>query len=164
MLPTFTQEQPPPGVNYMRIDTTFLVIPFIIFIVAFISALSVSYYKLYMKNKIKPMPEFKKRPGVSLSYANNHIHSKVALASKVLLRLNKNNDNIMLAIKSSEISEVQDELTMLSEDFLKKVDQFNWEDDEQKLQFINEMLTLTPEERNEVIGYMFGKSEKNEIF
>ncbi len=54
------------------------------------------------------------------------------------------------------------ELSSTSPDFLYKVDKFKWNYESEKVEFIKEMLTLTPEEREDIINYMGEKSGKND--
>ena len=56
------------------------------------------------------------------------------------------------------------ELDSITLDFFHKVDSFQWDDEKQKVEFISEMLALTPEERDDIINYMIEKSNKNNIF
>lgn len=55
------------------------------------------------------------------------------------------------------------ELSSISTDFLNKVDIFRWTDLTQKIQFIKEMLALTPKERDDVISYMMERSKKEDL-
>ena len=55
-------------------------------------------------------------------------------------------------------------LTAISDDFLNTIDKFYWENENEKLQFINEMIALTPEEREEILAYMFKKAQKIDFF
>ncbi|MFX1340497.1 MAG: hypothetical protein ACFFDK_17950 [Promethearchaeota archaeon] len=55
------------------------------------------------------------------------------------------------------------ELSSISSDFLTTVDKFKWDYETQKAEFIKEMLTLTPEEREDIINYMNQKSGKNDF-
>ncbi|MBN1215868.1 MAG: hypothetical protein JXA99_10565 [Candidatus Lokiarchaeota archaeon] len=59
-------------------------------------------------------------------------------------------------IKENSVHEKLDKLkdiniTLLEEDFFNKVNLFNWEDEEEKLNFINEMLALSPAERKSIL-------------
>ncbi|MFX0139853.1 MAG: nitrous oxide reductase family maturation protein NosD [Candidatus Hodarchaeota archaeon] len=53
------------------------------------------------------------------------------------------------------------ELTSISDDILKKIDEIDWENDNEKESFIHELLALTPEERDEIVDYMLKKSKNN---
>ncbi|MFX0047124.1 MAG: hypothetical protein ACFE8G_03045, partial [Candidatus Hermodarchaeota archaeon] len=50
-------------------------------------------------------------------------------------------------------------LTALSEDFLKIINMFEWEEDD-LVEFIQEMISLTPEERKSIFNDMINKSEQ----
>lgn len=52
-------------------------------------------------------------------------------------------------------------VTLLSEDFFKKLEQLDWEDAD-KQEFIKEMLTLTPEKRERILDEMIEKSRIDE--
>jgi len=54
-------------------------------------------------------------------------------------------------------------LTSVKDDILKKIDNFDWQNEREKVQFIKEILALTPEEREDIIDYMLKKSKKNEL-
>ena len=45
-------------------------------------------------------------------------------------------------------------ITLLEEDFIDKVNLFNWEDEGEKLTFIKEMLALSPDERKSILNDM----------
>ena len=73
-----------------------------------------------------------------------------------------NNTNLINTIEEGkDLSKF--ELSSISTDFLSKVDKFKWNQENQKEQFIQEMLTLTPEERDDIIKYM-GEKSKNDNF
>lgn len=73
-----------------------------------------------------------------------------------------NNTNLINSIEEGkDLSKF--ELSSISTDFLSKVDKFKWNQENQKEQFIQEMLTLTPEERDDIIKYM-GEKSKNDNF
>ncbi|MHA1658751.1 MAG: hypothetical protein ACTSUT_06475, partial [Promethearchaeota archaeon] len=55
------------------------------------------------------------------------------------------------------------ELTAISDNFLKKIDKFNWKNEDEKFKFIKEMLALIPEERKDILGYMLKKSGKDSL-
>ncbi len=55
------------------------------------------------------------------------------------------------------------ELNSISTDFFNRVDKFKWSQENQKVQFIKEMLTLTPEERDDIINYMGEKSKDDDF-
>lgn len=60
--------------------------------------------------------------------------------------------------KIQELSELKNvELTALSEDFYKIINQFDWDTNE-KEEFIKEMSSLTPKERQKIINEMVNKS------
>ena len=51
-------------------------------------------------------------------------------------------------------------LTILSEDFIEKIDQFEW-DKEDKIDFISDMRFFTPERRKNILKEMLEKSKMN---
>ena len=51
------------------------------------------------------------------------------------------------------------ELTTISDILVKRIDELNWKSENDKEQFIYEILSLTPEEREEILDYMFEKLE-----
>ena len=53
-------------------------------------------------------------------------------------------------------------VTLLSEDFFKKLEQLDWEDAD-KEEFIKEMLALTPEKRAKILDEMIEKSRMDRI-
>jgi len=53
------------------------------------------------------------------------------------------------------------ELTSISNDILKKIDEIDWKNDSEKEPFIHELLALTPEERDDIVDYMLKKSKNN---
>ncbi|MGQ4876091.1 MAG: hypothetical protein ACTSVV_05150 [Promethearchaeota archaeon] len=56
------------------------------------------------------------------------------------------------------------ELTSINENLLKKIDQFKWPNQKEKEQFISELIFLSPDEREEILNYMFEKANKEELF
>jgi hypothetical protein len=66
--------------------------------------------------------------------------------------------------KNKDILPYKLNLTAISDDFLKKIDKFNWKNENEKIQFINEMIALTPEEREEILNYMFKKVNKTDLY
>ena len=46
------------------------------------------------------------------------------------------------------------EITLLEEDFFKKVEQLDWDDDNEKETFVYEMLSLTPNDRQQILDEM----------
>ncbi len=139
-------------------------------------------YRVRNKKPITPAPNFKRLPRGAISYVkkDNHINaeedfeiksagkdfrktielsaelikefgSKIALIQNIEGRKDFKNLN----------NEEELELTALSDDFLFKVDKIPWENEEQKKEFIKEMLALTPRERDDILGYIDSNSIKN---
>ncbi|MFX0070026.1 MAG: hypothetical protein ACFFAO_02960 [Candidatus Hermodarchaeota archaeon] len=73
-----------------------------------------------------------------------------------------NNENLIDSINQEKDLE-KFKLNSISEDFFYKVDKFRWINENQKVEFIKEMLALTPTERNHIINYMMEKSKKEDL-
>ncbi len=73
-----------------------------------------------------------------------------------------NNERLLDSINQEKILE-KFELSSISVDFLNKVDKFRWTDESQKVEFIKEMLALTPKERDDIISYMMERSKKEDL-
>ncbi len=136
-----------------RIDYFLPILIIVNILIIVISSISVSRYLIDFEN---------------LSMMTNLYSrlSKKTKTSKEIIVNEINNDYLLLLLEKSQIEEHSDnfskfELTAISDNFLKKIDKFNWKNEDEKFKFIKEMLALTPEEREDILGYMFKKSVKN---
>jgi hypothetical protein len=73
-----------------------------------------------------------------------------------------NNERLLNSINQEKDLE-KSELSFISMNFLNKVDKFRWTDESQKVEFIREMLALTPKERDDIISYMMERSKKEDL-
>ena len=130
-------------------------------IIIFLSITSMLTYR-YRKTHTSLPIEYKKYERVSAKEVQSI--KKIKYATKILNDL-INNDSLLDLINyegESNLNKV--ELNMISENFLHKVDTLKWDDENQKIEFIKEMLALTPEERDDILSYMIEKSNKNNIY
>ena len=86
---------------------------------------------------------------------------KIKSAREIMKKI-VNNKSLLEAL-NNEINLENYELDSVNLDFFHKIDSFKWDDEKQKIEFITEMLTLTPEERDDIITYMIEKSNKSGI-
>jgi len=133
---------------------------FIIVFIAILSSLSISvgYTMIHYKERIftSHYKELKSKKLIDGAFSNVKYDSK---------RLDALLDNkrLLLQLKemsSDKMSSIEDiEVTALSEDFFKVINIFDWEEDD-LVDFIREMIALTPEERDAVFKEMINKSEQ----
>ena len=153
-VPTFDNDNDS-GVDFMvpaamEINFSYILLPFMIFLVFFLTALAVSYVQTSRKIDFKAHKEIKKRPAVSISYTKNHVVSNPIPSSIELLKE---------IIISDDIDQQEKKLTLISHDLLRKIDLFEWDEEVRKRIFLNEIAALTPCEREEIIEYMLLKSK-----
>ena len=91
------------------------------------------------------------------------VQGSKSIKNAIKIRNDLVNNDTLLELIDMEGELDKFELNLISEDYLNKVDSLKWEDEGQKVEFIFEMLTLTPEERDDIINYMIEKSNKNNI-
>ena len=70
-----------------------------------------------------------------------------------------NNKKILNQLKEMSSTTEKIKLTALSQDFYKIISMFEWDDDD-LVDFIREMIALTPEERKSIFNEMINKSEQ----
>lgn len=130
----------PDSVLGINIHPFFLIILNII--IVFISAISVAKILLEHKDHY---------PQVYDTCYNNsfRIEDKI-LDSKALINQNIDSENI------EKLKEI--DLTVINEDYLKRVDSFEWLNKDEKWFFLNEMLALTPQEREQILQRMEKRS------
>ena len=138
-----------------RIDYLLPILIIVNILIIVISSISVSKYLIDFEN---------------LSIMTNLYSrfSKKTKTSKKIIVNEINNDYLLLLLEKSQIEEHSNnfskfELTAISDNFLKKIDEFNWKNEDEKFKFIKEMLALTPEDREDILEYMFKKSVKNPL-
>ena len=73
--------------------------------------------------------------------------------NKELLEIFEKKDSLIEIIKALD----EFELTIFSEEFFNKIDEFDWSD-KQKLEFIKDMIVFSPRERMEILSSMTGNS------
>ncbi len=146
-----------PYLNYLALG--FVIILFLVL------SISITYAK--RRNLFKPLESIKELPRGSISHPikkNGYLTRNIKTSKECINDFTKN--EILLPLVSEKLTEDELErsrtleLTSISDNFLHKVDDINWEDELQKARFIREMLALTPEEREEIIDYMLEKSRK----
>ncbi len=151
----------------MGISIYFLVILIIIFGLIFsLSTILSSHLKQSRLKEYRPKEKRKPKSIQKIESSNRYKNS--IKSSRELLDENTDNRALLEQLKTQESQENIElkkkiELTSISEDFLKRVDKFKWKNEGGKLQFIREMLTLTPEEREDILDYMFQKAEKKDF-
>jgi hypothetical protein len=141
-----------------RIGNTFDDPLFLIVLMSIISSLSISigYAAYHYRERIFPShyTELKKKKNFPKPL------SKMKLASEKLDKL-LDNKRILYHLKNLPLDgnlNIDDmKVTALSKDFLKIVNRFDWEEDD-LVEFIREMVSLTPEERKSVFNEMMEKS------
>ena len=152
--PTF---MPDDGSIFINPDVIW--IPSMIFMVGLILVVSIAYVISARNLPHLPLENFKKRPNVAISYSRNgQSHSLIKNSHDILSEL-QNSQRLTQIIDEENLEDLT-ELTLLTKDIIKKIDQINWEDENQKKEFIIEILALTPEEREEIIDYMLIKSRE----
>ncbi|MFX0075007.1 MAG: hypothetical protein ACFE96_06160, partial [Candidatus Hermodarchaeota archaeon] len=133
---------------------------FLIILVALISSLSISIgYAVYhyreriftgQSSDLGERNEIR-RDFTDLKYSSERLEAFFA------------NDKILDYLKGKstdhEINMEKMKLTALSGDFFKIINMFDWEEDD-LVEFIREMLSLTPEERKSIFNEMISKSEQ----
>ncbi len=110
---------------------------------------------------------------ITLSYAKNHdmIFSSKPIGKTHHKSISHSSVNYISSTKTTKTSRellevyssptISAELTCFSDEFLNKVDLFDWETNEIKSAFLKEMLGLIPEERKDVLNYMFEKASQS---
>ena len=133
---------------------------FLIILIAILSSLSISigYTVIHYKERIfaghyKEL-EIKKIIGGTFSHVKYDSKRLDALLDnkRLLIQLKKTSSDKMPNIEDIKA-------TALSEDFFKVINIFDWEEDD-LVDFIREMIALTPEERDVVFKEMIDKSEQ----
>ena len=133
--------------------------PSMIFLVVAMVAIFISYIRASQKYEFKGQKDFKKRPNVAISYSNNHVSDLPIKTSKEILNEIQNSERLIKVIDEEELNN-KIEMTLLTEDLIKNMDLINWVDEKRKKNFVQEILALTLEEREEVIEYMLEKSRE----
>lgn len=87
------------------------------------------------------------------SFTPSNIKSSECLLDEIL-----DQEKIIQKIESSASSSI--ELATLSKSFLSRTNQFKWESNNQKSEFLREMLSLSPAERENVLNYMIEMDNK----
>ena len=135
---------------------------FLIILIAIISSLSISvgYTIIHYRERIfaSHYTELEVKKDIGRTFSNVKYDSK---------RLDALLDNkrLLLQLKerpSDKMSHIEDiKATALSEEFFKVINIFDWEEDD-LIDFIREMIALTPEERDAVFKEMINKSEQQQ--
>jgi hypothetical protein len=133
---------------------------FLIVLIAIISSLSISIgiagYHYRERIFTSHYTELEIKKDIGETFSNVKYDSKrldALLDNKRLLHQLKD-------LSSDKMSNIEDiEATALSEDFFKIIDTFDWEEDD-LIEFIREMISLSPEERDAVFKEMINKSEQ----
>jgi len=133
---------------------------FLIILLSIISSLSISigYATYHYRERIFPShySELEKKKNFSKPLNNMKFTSEKLdelLDNKRILHNLKN----LPPDKKLNIDDIK--VTALSKDFFKIVNSFDWEEDD-LVEFIREMVSLTPEERNSIFKEMMEKSEQ----
>jgi len=118
---------------------------------------AVAYYRNSWEVDDKNLTKIKKRPNVAISYSkNNKFHLPIKTSKEILSEI-QNSERLIQAIDEEELNE-KIEMTLLSDNIIKKIDIFDWKDEPRKMKFIKEVIALTPEDREDIIEYMLEKS------
>lgn len=133
---------------------------FLIILIAIISSLSISigYAGFYYRERIFKghYTELEKKKAIGETFSNVKYDSKrldSLLDNKRILHQLKD-------LSSDKMSSIEDiKVTALSEDFFKIIKAFDWEEDD-LVDFIQEMISLTPGERKVIFEEMLIKSEQ----
>jgi len=133
---------------------------FLIILMAIISSLSISIgYSIYhYRERIFTghYDELKKKKDIGGTFSNVKYDSKrldALLDNKRLLHQLKD-------LSSDKMSSIEDiKVSALSEDFFKVINAFDWEEDD-LVDFVREMISLTPGERKVIFKEMISKSEQ----
>lgn len=133
-------------------------------IILFLSISGIMYYKIRKDKFREPHPgiphTFERTGKKSFEKSMNgafHVDKKVKPAKEIIKEVIKNETLLKLVEEGKSLKD--NELSSISEDYLKKVDKIPWESEDEKIDFITEMLSLTPEERDDIIDYMLEKSK-----
>ena len=141
---------------------SFFIPIFIIVILVLFASMGISARRDAKRDKFKPLPDVKVRSRRSISYARKKNEFDRSFPPAKELVYNEYDNRELLNIIESDSNRLKTkELTVLSDEILIKIDEFDWEEETEKTQFINEIIALTPEEREDILDYMFKKSKKN---
>lgn len=151
--PTFGPDNGTPII----MDPDLVWIPSLIFMVVLVLGVAIAYAINSRNLLYAPQKDFKKRPNVAISYSRNNLSPSLTRNSKDILSKIQNSHRLNQIINEEKFDN-STELTILTEDIIKKIEKINWEDEDQKTQFLVEILALTPEEREDIIDYMLEKS------
>lgn len=110
-------------------------------------AISITYAKRH--DLFKPLDSFHRVSGGSVSKAQSSFYKPIEPSQFMLKPVDINTPNLNSL-----------ELTSISKNFLKQVDLFYWDSELEKERFLNEMLSLTPKEREDLLNYMIDKSNQ----
>ena len=133
---------------------------FLIFLIAIVSSLSISvaYGVYHYRERIFPghYSELEKKKDIDSTLSKMKYDSErldALLDNKRILHYLQN-------LSSDTTSSIEDiKVTALSKDFFKVINTFDWEEDD-LVDFIREMTSLTPEERKSIFKEMLNKSEQ----
>ncbi len=120
-----------------------------------ISSISVSRYLIDFEN-FPAMSNFYSRFSKSLKKSKEIIDKRI-------------DNNFLIQVIEKSLTRTQSfvspklELTAISDDLLKKIDNFRWKSQNEKFQFIKELIALTPKEREDILDYMLKKTVKDSL-
>jgi len=154
------------GINadpkFITLPLFFFISIFIIVVIVIFASMGISARRDAKRDEFKPFPYIKVRSRRSISYARKKNEFDRSFPPAKELVYNGYDNRELLKIIESDFDQLKTkELTVLSDDILNKIEQFDWEEETEKTQFINEIIALTPEEREDILDYMFKKSKKN---
>ncbi|MFX1259917.1 MAG: hypothetical protein ACFFAN_18865 [Promethearchaeota archaeon] len=168
----------------MVMEIRFFILILILLIITFFATVLISIKYSGKKPKFQPEPNYKFGPRSSISSSKNrknaqesreiegkikNIKKKVLpKSSKELLNEKYDNRAVLTHLKdeiSQEHTEIKKkiEITSISNEILNKIDKFKWKSEDEKLEFINEMLALSPKEREEILDFMLKKAKDDEL-
>ena len=131
---------------------------FLIIFIALLSSTSISIgYAVYHYRERIFQDHYSK---LNIQKGIGHNSAKFSTKKVESLLSNKKILNQLKSLSSDTDSNIKKmELTALSEDFFKIINVFEWEEDD-LVDFVREMISLTPEERKGVFNEMINKSEQ----
>lgn len=147
--------------NLWIINTNILILSLII--IGIISAALIIGYRINHQYSHRFPSLFDDNDNESEKIKNQN---EMVKSSKQIINNFIEKQNLFLAVKNVQFDSNFDllkksDLTSISDNILKKIDEFNWKDEIEKEQFIYEIISLTPNEREELIDYMLRKVKRN---
>ena len=107
-----------------------------------------------------------KRTSLVKSYWKPEINREISSKISKIIKVDNDNDRLIQIFKENHILKKIDKakdvkITLMEGDFFDKVNQFKWQDENEKQIFIKEMIALSPNERKMVLEEMLKDFDYN---